>query len=311
MALQTEVWVQDIQENLFASNKFMDLIGIDDSQYISDLKVHIPQAGANPAVKKNRNIFPAEIGLRTDVDLTYNMAQFTTDPVIVSMLDQLQISYDKRMSVMGQHIKKLGNTIANNTLYSWTPATVSAAGVTRLVTCSGAAQSRFLAPGATGNRNSLAFNDVQKAAQILGNDNIDDEERYLILPENLYWDFYGSNTTFQKMLEYGSATQESGNLPKIAGFTILRRSSVIVLSDTNGTPTAIGDDGVPLATATTDNLGALAVSKSYVRKALGNINVFSAEKRPEYYGDIFSALVMQGAAISRTNQEGVVFISQV
>lgn len=311
MALQTEVWVQDIQDNLFASDKFISLIGTDDSQYISNLRVHIPQAGANPTVKKNRNVFPAEIGLRVDTDLTYNMAQFTTDPVMVSNLDELQNSYDKRMSVMKQHISKLSNTIANNTLYSWTPATVAPNGVTRLVTTSGTAQSTFLAPGATGARNSFAFKDLQKAAQILDNDNIDDEERYLIVPANLYWDLYNSNTTFQKYLEYGSATQATGRVPELAGFKILLRSSVIVLGDTAGTPKVIGDDGQPLATATTDNLGCIAVSKSYVRKALGAVNVFSAEKRPEYYGDIFSALVMQGAAISRTNQEGVVFISQV
>lgn len=310
MALQTEVWVQDIQENLFANNKFMDVIGTDDSQYISDLKVHIPQAGANPAVKKNRNVFPAEIALRPDADLTYNMAQFTTDPILVTNLEELQNSYDKRMSIMKQHISKLGNTVANNTLYSWIPTTVSGAGVTRGVLTSGANQSTFLAPGATGNRKSFAFQDLQKAANILDNDNLDDEERYLIVPANMYWDFYNANTTFQKMLEYGSATQSSGRVPEVAGFKILMRSSIIVFSDANGTPKTIGDDGIPLATATTDNLGAIAVSKSYVRKAMGAVNVFSAEKRPEYYGDIFSALVMQGAAISRQNQEGVVFISQ-
>lgn len=305
MALQTEVWSRDIQETLWANNSFMSQIGMDDSQYLANKTVHLPQSGLAPAVKKNRAVFPAQVTERTDSEVTYNLDQYTTDPIMVTMLEELQNSYDKRQSVLKQHVQKLSNAMANNTLYEWAP-TLSP----RVVLTSGTTAANALAPGATGNRKALVLADIQEAVRILDNDNVDpNDERFLILPANLYWKDFLNNTTLTKYLEYGTATLPTGKVPMIFGLKILVRSSVLV-TDSSQVLKVIGDDGNPTATATTDNLGALVVSSSYVRKALGSPEVFSAEKRPEWYGDIFSALVMQGACKARTNQEGVVLITQ-
>jgi hypothetical protein len=306
MALQKEVWVQDIQENLFANNSFMNLIGLNDNAYVQNKTVHLPQAGANPAVKKDRNVFPATVTQRTDSDLTYNLSQYTTDPIQIAALDAWQISYDKRKSVMGQHQNKLSNTIANQSLYAW-----AASGSSRIVRTSGSAGAT-LAPSATGTRNALTLNDISAAVSILDNDNIDpNDERYIIMPAAMYWKDFVNISQIQKYLEYGSANLPTGKVVNILGLKIIVRSSVLVYD--NSTPPVIktvGDDGTPSSPASTDNLGALVVSASYVRKALGMIDVFTAERRPEWYGDIISALVMHGAAKARTNQEGIVSIVQ-
>jgi len=89
MAIEKEIWIDDIQENLFASNSFVAR-GVDHSQWIDNKTVHIPQAGANPTVEKDRASVPATIGQRTDTDLQYNMAEFTTDPILIRNLEELK-----------------------------------------------------------------------------------------------------------------------------------------------------------------------------------------------------------------------------
>jgi uncharacterized protein YciI len=307
MALQKEVWIQDIQENLFANNTFMNNIGVDDSGFVTNKTVHVPQAGANPTVKKDRSVFPATITQRGDADLTYSLHQYTTDPIQVTALDKLQVSYDKRQSVMKQHQNKLSNSIANNTLYAWAPS-----GSSRQIITSGATSTKNLAPSATGSRKVLTFQDIADAVALLDVDNIDPEDpRFIIMPSNIYWNDFMQITQINKYLEYGKANTPSGNVTDVLGLKIIRRSSVLVYDNT-GTPVikAVNDDGIPTSPATTDNQAILVVSASYVRKAIGVIDVFDAERRPEWYGDIISALVMQGAAIGRTNQEGVVAIVQ-
>ena len=53
MALNQEVWVKDVVANLFPENSFASQ-SVDDSDYVSNKTVHIPNAGAPPSVVKNR-----------------------------------------------------------------------------------------------------------------------------------------------------------------------------------------------------------------------------------------------------------------
>ena len=66
----------------------------------------------------------------------------------------------------------------------------------------------------------------------------------------------------------------------------------------------------PSSPATSDNLGILIVSESYVSKALGNIEVYTEDKNPTYYGDIMSVVVAHGASKMRTAGEGIVALVQ-
>ena len=58
MAIQTEVWARDIAEKLFPSDAWVTQ-AINDDPWVSNKKVHRPQAGDLPAVEKNRSTFPA------------------------------------------------------------------------------------------------------------------------------------------------------------------------------------------------------------------------------------------------------------
>lgn len=307
MALPKELWLGTIQEQLFKNDEFLNTVGVDHSAYVNNLTVHVPQAGANPTISKNLNVFPAAIGSRTDVDLTYNMNLYYSEPIRVGFDETAFLSYDKRASVMSAHMKKLRNVIGNNTLYSW-----AAAGAANIVETTGSAVNTALAPSATGNRNAITLADFRSASAILDAQDLNPaDERFAIIPSALYWQLMGdSNIT--KHLEWGgSAVAPSGMLPMVAGIKLIKRSSVVVYDNT-ATPVikTVNDEGTPTSPASTDNLGCLVISSSYVSKALGAINVYANDGVAEFYGDVISATVAHGAAKLRTNAEGIVAIVQ-
>ena len=58
MALQKEIWLADLVEPLFAADTFAAR-AVDHSAFVSGRRVHVPNAGAPPAVVKNRPALPA------------------------------------------------------------------------------------------------------------------------------------------------------------------------------------------------------------------------------------------------------------
>lgn len=306
MALNKEIWLQTIQEQLFKNDEFMNIVGLDHSAYVTNRTVHIPQAGSNPTVSKNLSSFPALVTSRTDSDLTYNIDLFYSEPIRIGKDETQYLSYDKRASVLSAHLKKMRNVIGNNVLYSWAPS-----GAATQVRTTGTAVGTALAPSATGTRKKIKMDDLYNAAAILDAQNLNpSDDRYLILPSSMYWQLV-SDTEVRKYLEFGSASASTGVVPMIAGLKILKRSTVVVFDNT-GTPVikSVNDEGTPSSPATTDNLGALVVSESYVTKAMGAIEVYEENQSPTWYGDIISTTVAHGAAKMRTNQEGIVAIIQ-
>ena len=305
MALQKEVWIADIQENLFANNEFINR-ATDHSMWISNKTVHVPQAGANPSVKKNRTVLPAAISQRTDTDLTYDMAEYTTDPILLTNLEELQINYAKRQSVLSQHVATLGDVIGNQTLYAWAPA---GAGTYRKTT--GSAVSSALAPTATSTRLAITLADIAAAKGILDSQHVPQSGRVLVMPSDIYNAQMLAISDFVQAQSYGTSGLPSGAVGRIFGFDIVLRPSVVVY-DNSGTPAlkAVDADGTPTTEATTDNMACLAFHPSFVCKAMGTTDVFYDEDKPEYYGSVFSALVMHGAAKLRTDQKGIVAIVQ-
>lgn len=305
MALEQEIWATDIQENLYASNAFM-MKATDHSQWVNFKTVHVPQAGAAPSVEKNRSVLPALITQRTDTDLTYSLNEYTSAPILITNLEELQISYNKRMSVLKNTIETLSDVVSNNTLYAWAPS-----GATRQVRTTGSADGLALAPTATGTRKAITLADISKAKSILNMDKIPEAGRVLLMPSEIYDNQFLAISNVQAAYAYGTATLPSGVVNRIFGFDIMTRPSVVVYDNT-GTPVikAVDADGTPTTEATTDNMACLAYHPNYVCHALGAITPFSEENSPVYFGSIFSSLVMHGSAKLRTDQKGIVAIIQ-
>jgi hypothetical protein len=308
MALNKELWLQTIQEQLFKNDEFLNTVGLDHSGYVTNRTVHIPQAGSNPTISKNLTVFPAPVGTRTDADLTYNIDLYYSQPIRIGVDETQYLSYDKRASVLSSHLKKMRNVIGNNTLYSWTP-TLTASNHVRTT---GSALGTALAPSATGTRKIPTLADFYNASALLDAQDLNPaDSRYAIIPSAMYWQLL-ADTNISKFLDWGSdAVAPTGKVPMIAGIKLLKRSSGIVF-DATATPVikTVNDEGTPSSPAATDNMGILVVSESYVSKAIGAMDVYNEEKSPTYYGDILSVVVAQGASKMRTSAEGIVAIVQ-
>jgi hypothetical protein len=299
-ALQKEVWVADIMENLFNGAEFISY-SVDDSPYVSNKTVHRPQAGGAPSVTKNRSSFPATITERTDTVLDYDIDNYTTDPILVRNFDEVQISYQKRENVMSEHRAKLTERIGDEIAVKWSPS----ASATRVLRTTGADTSELANATATGTRKRIVKEDVARMAKQLDRDNAPKEGRYLLLNPTMYYELFEIDALVR--MDYMNKTAlPNGVINQLFGFNILVRNVVTLYNNVSaGVLKAVG-----AAEATTDCLGGLAWSKYMVARALGSIDVYLNEKRAEFYGDIMSAEVNFGGSKLRTDSKGVVAIAQ-
>lgn len=140
MSLLTEVWINSIVEGLFADNSFLAR-SVDHSDFVDNKVVHVPNAGAPSNVEMDRTTLPAEIKRRTDVDLSYELHEFTTDPILIDHAETVELSYDKRNSVLAMDRANLHETVAEYILSQWMPTKdASQQKVTTKVTSSDIAQ---------------------------------------------------------------------------------------------------------------------------------------------------------------------------
>ena len=300
MALQKEIWINDIQEKLFAGAEFVTK-SVDHSAFVSNKIVHLPQAGSAPSLVKNRAAYPATITQRTDSESTYNLNEYTTDPILLTDIDELQTSYEKRNSILGQHIDVLNDRIALETAFAWSTDTAASQIVT-----TGAASSSALASSATGTRLELTKEDVRKAAALFDRQNVVSTGRVLVLPSDMYYQLF-SDTVLISSDYMNRSSLEGGVIAQLYGFDIMIRSAVAEFGEA---ATVYTKNAVGAAGAATDSLGALAFQTNSVSNALGDIKVFANEDKAEYYGSIFSALVMHGSASMRADEKGIASIVQ-
>jgi hypothetical protein len=307
MALIKEIWVADVQEALNRNADFLPF-SIDDSAYIAFGTVHIPQSGSNPTVVKNPATFPLTIGERTDTDRTYSLNQFALEPTLITNLDELQISYDKRQSVLGQQISTLTQRIGDEVAISW-----SASGAANIVSTTGSAVATSLAPGATGTRKAVTLADIASLASKLDKDNVPRGNRKLLMSTDMFWELFAISdvirASYNGFQNQGNVLQ-TGTVAQLYGFDIMMRPVVSVYANSTTVPKAFG-----AATATTDNLACIAFHSTTVRRALGSMTPLynsgsNGNGLPEYLGSIFNMEVMLGSAIGRTDMKGVAALVQ-
>lgn len=309
--LLTEVWVKQIQENLYMGNDFMRM-ATDHSMWVANEKVNVPQAGANAAVEKNRTSLPAPVAGRTDTNLSYNLSQYTTDAVVIQNFEAAQIAYDKRTSVLFNIMSSLQFVVATQTLYAWAPS-----GSTRIVQTSGSTSTLNLPHStATGSRKMSTIADITALKAILDKDNIPQQGRILLVPQYMYNVDLLNIAGIVQAQQFGSAVAPNGVVARLMGFDIMIRSEVLVYDNT-GTPVikAIDGDGTLSAPAATDQGAAIAFHPSYVCHAVGSIIPYAdsgsnGTGSPLYFGHLFSAEVWHGASKLRTDQKGIVALVQ-
>ena len=321
MSVVPEIWTDFIVENLFKDNEFL-LQSVDESQYVlQGSVVHVPQAGAPSGVKRNRTQLPATITRRSDVDVTYALDEFTTDPRFIPEADKTQLSYDKMESCMTEDMSYLRQVLADTMLYNWRP--------TYYIKASKTKSADYLIHG-TGLRTGVCVDDFVKAKEIMNKWGIPKEDRFVILNSEMYAQICNDvrNATNENLMTavYSPVT---GRLEKLEGFVIYERSTVLLaknstLTAVNGKPyfkftstdlTYSPEEYEAIETGNTNGSNtACAVGlfwqKNAVRRALGQTKMFENTGDPTYYGDIYSFLQRAGGRKSRGDAMGVLGLIQ-
>ena len=296
MAVFKEIWVADIAANIFRDNSFI-VRSKDDSQYVDGKVVHLPQSGTKPGVVKNRATFPGTATQRTDNELTYVIDSYTTDPMHLLNADEMQVSYDKRQSIIGDHTAMISERVADWILYYWTPSTAS-----RMVASTGGAKPAT-APSAAGNRKKVVLLDIINAKRKLDTEDIPQEGRVMVVPAEMFNDILEIEGVISAD-KFGQQTIVNGVVAKLLGFDIYIRSRVAIV-DTSGAP----DPKTPTdAGGADDSHAILLYHPMFVRRAMGEVKLYVDEDSPIYYGDVFSAEVLAGGQKSYTDSRGIVLL---
>mgnify|MGYP002622132163 CR=1 FL=1 len=227
MALQKEIWLADIVEPLFAKNTFA-VRSLNHSAFVSHRTVHVPNAGTPPAVEKNRTTLPATATSRADRDLTYTIAEYTSDAVHITNAEEVELSYDKRQSVISSLRTALADKVHLDLLDSW-----------------------------IGGANSKVVTTMDNDA-VLGLMTAFDEQdipqtgRCLILTPAAYATLFKSLSNFEGQTFLSSIDAQRGVVGRLYGFDIYQRSAVTADAASNVYGFAWHEDCVSRALGATE-----------------------------------------------------------
>jgi len=294
MALQKEIWLSSIVEPLFADNTFAAR-SVNHSAFVNNKTVHVPNAGGAPNVVKNRSTFPGTASQRNDADLTYTINEYSTDPIHLQHSEEVELSYNKRESILKQMKEVLKDSVHADLIVSWVPSGYAKVGT------SGAAAPAHMS-SATGNRQAMTKADVLAVKKQFDIDDVPQTGRCMLLDAVMYDQLLGSLTESESNAFLASANAQRGIVGTIYGFDIYMRSTVLRVN-------AAGTTINPSAAATTSAAG-LAWQDGCVGHAEGEHEIFDDTDNPLYYGDIMSALVRAGGSYIRNDKKGVCVIYQ-
>lgn len=310
MALEIEIWHESIQEKLLEDNSFLNHVAdVDKDHILGGTVVHIPQAGEPSNVVKNRTVVPATPAKRVDTEVLYKIDEYTTDPVYISNRETVELSYDKRKSVLDQDILNLSEEVAEGMLQNFI---VSPTGdnkklpATSILRTAGEATASGLA-GSSGNRKAYSIRDLQRLRNFLKRQKswTEGKMHVLLTPDAEDQMFPAdSQVTVTAMASVTEQERRAGIMYKAQGFNVHSRSAVYILDES-------GEFKAPGSIAgATDSEGILAWNENMLEKAIGDTKAFARENDPTYYGDIYSFLVRMGGRARRKNYEGVAVLMQ-
>ncbi len=300
MALNISIWQTTLVENFYPDNGFASK-SVDDSTFVNAHKVIIPNAGAPSKVQKNRTVKPATVDQRTDNALEYEIDELTTDPIYIPHIDTVELSYDKRTSIISNDRAQLQNAAHENLLERWGKG-VPASNV--LLTTGTTERDAHTSETATGKRKRITKNDLLAIMTRMDADNVPEEGRYLLLDAHMYADLLADLSESDKWMFQNSADVQRGVLGNLWGLNIMKRSKVLrVKNDKALLPW--GEDAVAGELA-----AALAWHDKSVSRALGEVKMFDSTNNPMYYGDIYSFLLRTGGSVRRYDKKGIYLLAE-
>ena len=121
--LQTEVWVMGIKENPIPDNSFV-FQSVDLSQYVEHNKLHLAEAGVEPTVHEDyfaTSNTPLPITDIADIGNEVVLHTYSTEQTRHRDLQEIELSYDRRSSVIKRHRVSLAKNMGKRAAYAWAP----------------------------------------------------------------------------------------------------------------------------------------------------------------------------------------------
>jgi hypothetical protein len=296
MSVRKEMWLPAIEDNFFANWSLLEQLGKNDSVYVDNKTVHIPNAGLPGTILKNNSVYPVQVNERTDTTVSYDMASYQLPPVRVGKYDTAALTYDKAASVIKDHMGGIGERIMFEMFNAWYPGKVAG----KFVETTGDLKATH-APGSTGTRKAITIEDVEAAALILDLQKVPDTDRILLLDPVMFYqlaaDIRKSDNSITIIENDGLKVLSQ----EFMGFKVVKVHRV-GYSTAAGTIRDIGNAG-----AATDVAFAYAYQKDQVSLAkIDGAVVYDNSDRAEYYGDIISAEAWAGGLYRRFDKKGIV-----
>lgn len=242
MALNKEIWVNDIKEQLLPDNTFVTK-GTDYSAFADNHQIHIPVETGLINVEKDRSVLPGTVTTSNDTEAVITMHHFTTDPVRVYNPEDVELSYDKRRVITEKIAKSLNQKIA-------TEAITAIAGVY----------------GSQLNDYDDILGELRESSRMLF-DNYDypENDRFVVMSPLVYANLLKQLTEVQTNAFLACADAKTGIIGNIFGLNIMKYSKLPTDKDI------------------------VYWHKSDYNFALGDMEIYTQENAPEYYGTVISA----------------------
>ena len=95
MALNREVWIDQVKEGFYPDDSFLQK-ATDYSQFVDHNRLHIASAGIDPKVLVNNTTYPISVIGRDDEDNEIRLDKFETENTIVRRPEALEASTVRR-----------------------------------------------------------------------------------------------------------------------------------------------------------------------------------------------------------------------
>lgn len=299
MSLEKQIWSGHLIENFWRDNSFAKLAMQVAKEFIYGGKiVHQSKVSGRPTVQRNRTVFPATIGTRIDEDVLYMIDEYFVDPFRIPNSEQYELDYNKRESVIGEQSAAANQMAADWLLRFWfkysqvnSDASVSTTQAQILRTTGGSTAASI----GTGLRKLFTCKDLGRAKVLLNKNDVPQLDRYGLFDSDTL-DQITQDEDYKKTWKAYENSLIEGTIGKVHGIWLMDRSKALEFNDA-------GTDLLAYGATPTDaaNTGGIIWQKNGVETAIGEVEFFDEYGRPEYYGDIFSAILRSGGRIRRAD----------
>ena len=284
MALNKEVWIDQIMQGFYPDDSFLQRVK-DFSEFVENDRLHIASAGIDPKVLINNTTYPIKTVERDDEDNEIILDKFETENTLVRRPDAIEYSYDKLESVIGQHRATLRKSVAMKAIHAFSPAKDTTD--TPVILTSGLA-----APG----RKRMTFADILALKERFDDADVPLNDRVMVLHPKHVSDLLLQDTELFKNL----TNIKDGKPFHFAGFDFYTFAQMPVYTTTDGTLTKVAFNAVKPEDA---QFASVAFYAEEVMKADGEIYMYSKEDDPAERATIvgfdkrFVALPIRGKGV--------------